>query len=75
MDKHIKPALGVEPWWFTQCKRIEKLNGAIDRYIRHIQEYIHHENHVENYKSIAKWAKEIELLALLLAEMEKGAPR
>lgn len=66
-----KPPLGVSPGWFIHPKRIEELNEAIGRYIKHIKENQHIETHSQHYKIIALWAREIESLALLEAELEE----
>ena len=66
-----KPPLGVSPHWFVYVKRITELYEAIGRYIAHIEQNRHIENHTQHYKVIAQWAKEIEVLSLLLAEIEK----
>lgn len=65
-----KPPLGVAPSWFVHPKRIEELHAAIGRYIEHIKLHKHIESQTEYYKLIAKWAREIEALALLEAELE-----
>jgi hypothetical protein len=67
----IKPPLGVSPHWFTHPKRIKELHDAIGRYIEHIEENRHIEKHSQHYKAIAEWAREIEALALLEAELEE----
>lgn len=67
----IKPPLGVSPSWFIHSKRITELNEAIGRYIEHIKSHQHIEQHSQYYKAIALWAKEIESLALLEAELEE----
>lgn len=66
-----KPPLGVSPHWFVNRKRIEELHEAIGRYIGHIGEHQHIEQHDQYYKAIAMWSREIETLALLEAELEK----
>lgn len=66
-----KPPLGVSPHWFVYSKRIHELHEAIGRYIEHVEEARHIENHSQHYKAIAQWAREIEVLALLEAEMEE----
>lgn len=67
----IKPPLGVCPHWFVHPKRITELHGAIGRFIEHIESNRHIESHTEHYKAIALWAREIEVLALLEAELEE----
>ena len=70
MELCIKPPLGVKPHWFVYRERIVELNEAINRQLEHISAH-HHEIDVrENYKLIAKWAKEIQHLASLEAELE-----
>ena len=65
-----KPPLGVSPHWFVYRRRIEELHEAIGRYIKHIGEHQHIEQHDLYYKAIAMWAREIEVLTLLEAELE-----
>lgn len=67
----IKPPLGVCPHWFVHPKRITELHEAIGRFIEHIKSHQHIENHSAYYKAIALWAREIEDLALLEAELEE----
>ena len=67
----IKPPLGVSPHWFVYRRRMQELNDAIGRYIEHIALNQHIENHSEYYGAIAQWAKEIEALALMEAELER----
>ena len=66
-----KPPLGVSPHWFVYQQRMEELNDAIGRYLNHIKVNHSIENQFLHYGVIAKWAKEIETLALLEAELEK----
>lgn len=66
-----KPPIGVAPHWFVYRKRIEELSDAIRRYIDHISKNYATENHAPHYAVIAEWAKEIETLASLEAELEK----
>lgn len=66
-----KPPLGVCPSWFIHPKRIEELNEAIGRFIKHIKTNQHTETHSQQYRVIALWAREIESLALLEAELEE----
>lgn len=65
-----KPPLGVSPHWFVYLKRIEELHEAIGRYIEYVHNTWHMECKADKYKAIAGWAKEIENLALLEAELE-----
>ena len=72
MAEWIKPPIGVSPHWFVYRTRIEELNKAIGRYLEHIEK-----NHAitetkQDYELIAKWAKEIEALALIEARMCGG---
>ena len=67
----IKPPLGVAPHWFTHPKRIMELHEAIGRFIEHIAATKNIEQHSEYYKVMAQWAREIEVLALLEAELEE----
>ena len=66
-----KPPLGVCPHWFVNPKRMAELNEAIGRFIEHIKSHQHIESHSQHYKAIALWAREIETLALLEAELEE----
>ena len=66
-----KIPLGVSPHWYVNSKRIEELNNAIGRFIEYIKTNQHTQEHVAYYKAIAMWAREIETLALLEAELEK----
>lgn len=70
-----KPPLGVSPHWFMYRRRIEELHEAIGRYLEHIETHQHTEHHEQYYKLIALWAKEIELLALMEAEVEEMEKR
>lgn len=67
----IKPPVGVSPHWFVYPKRMKELHEAIGRYLEHIEQHRHIENHELYYKAVASWAREIETLALLEAECEK----
>lgn len=66
-----KPPLGVSPHWFVYLKRIKELYEAIGRYIEYIEQNRSIELHASHYEVIAEWAKEIEVLALLEAEIER----
>lgn len=66
-----KPPLGVSPHWFYHPKRIIELNEAIGRFLEHIEMNKHTERHDQHYRAIAMWAREMECLALLEAELEK----
>ena len=67
----IKPPLEVAPHWFVYRQRMQELNDAIGRYIEHIALNQHIETHSEHYGAIAQWAKELEDLALMEAELER----
>lgn len=69
MDEWIKPPIGVGPHWFVYRKRIEELNEAIGRYLEHIEKNHHAIYTKQAYECIAEWAKEIEVLALLEADL------
>ena len=66
-----KPPLVVSPHWFVCHQRIKELSDAIGRHIEYIEQHQHTANHSAYYGAIARWAKEIETLALLEAEIEK----
>lgn len=72
MARQDKPPLGVSPHWFVYGKRIEELNEAISRYLEYIKDHQHTVEVTQSYKLIASWAREIESLALLEADLEKG---
>jgi hypothetical protein len=65
----IKPPLGVSPHWFAYPMRIKELHEAIGRFIEHIEKNRHIEDHSQHWKVIAQWASEMEMLALLEAEL------
>ena len=72
MSTYPKPPLGVSPHWFVHRKRIEELNEAISRYLEYAKES---QKAVESsYLLIANWAKEIQCLALLEADLY-GTPK
>ena len=71
MAEYDKPPLGVSPHWFVYCQRIKDLSEAIGRHIEYINQHQHIKNHSAYYGAIAQWAREIEALALLEAEIEK----
>lgn len=72
MAQEKKPPLGVPPYWFVYLKRIKELNEAVGRHAEYIEANQHTEYHSAYYGVIAQWAKEIEALALLLADIEKS---
>lgn len=74
MAERIKPPLGVCPHWFVYRHRIEELNKAISRYLEHIEKKQYIEELKQYYEAIADWAKEIQYLALLEADLH-GAPK
>lgn len=74
MAECIKPPLGVSPHWFVYWHRIEELNKAIERYLDHIEKKQHTQELKQYYESIAEWAKEIQHLALLEADLH-GTPK
>jgi hypothetical protein len=71
MAEHNKPPLGASPHWFVYRQRIKELSDAIGRHIEYIEQRQHTANRSAYYRAIAQWAKEIEILALLEAEIEK----
>ena len=80
MAEWIKPPIGVSPHWFVYRQRIEELNGAITRYLEHIEKKQYTQDLKQEYEAIAEWAKEIQHLALLEADLydtpkERGANR
>jgi hypothetical protein len=50
---------------------MEELNAAIGRYLDYVSETQHIAKKQQMFESIAKWAKEIETLALLESELEE----
>jgi hypothetical protein len=70
MVEYDKPPLGVSPHWFVYRQRIKELSDAIGRHIEYIEQHQHTKNHSAYYGAITQWAKEIEVLALLEAEIE-----
>ena len=74
MAKLIKPPLGVSPHWLVYRQRIEDLNEAIARYLEHIEKKHHIQELKQEYEAIAMWAKEIQYLALLEADLY-GTPK
>lgn len=70
MAEWIKPPLGVSPHWFVYRQRIEELNKAIARYLEHIEKKQHTQELKQEYRAIAAWAKEIQHLALLEADLD-----
>lgn len=66
-----KPPLGVSPHWFVNRERMQELCDAIGRYIEYIEANHHIERIDQYYTAIANWARELEALALLEAELEK----
>lgn len=70
MPNELKPPLGVSPYWFVYQKRITDLYEAMGRYIEHISSN-NHLSTVNEYKLIANWAREIEILASLVAQLEE----
>lgn len=69
MDEWIKPPIGVSPHWFVYHSRMEELNKSIERYLEHIEKHNHTIQTKQYYECIAEWAKEIEVLALLEADL------
>ena len=69
MAELLKPPLGVSPHWFVYRQRIEELNRAIARYLEHIEKKQHTQELKQEYGAIAEWAKEIQHLALLEADL------
>ena len=67
----LKPPLGVSPAWFVYPQRIKELHAAMGRYIEHAEKCRFAKSNVNNYNIIAKWAREIECLALLTAKQEE----
>ena len=74
MAELIKPPLGVSPHWFVYRQRIDELNKAIARYLEHIKKVQYTAELRQEYEAIAEWAKEIQYLALLEADLY-GAPK
>ena len=69
MNAYDKPPIGVSPHWFVYRKRITELNEAIGRQLEYIE---NHQGTIclkSKYQVIAEWAKEIEHLARLEAEL------
>ena len=71
MAEYTKPPLGVSPAWLVYPQRIKELHEAIGRYLDHIEKCRHTESNTKHYELIAKWSREIECLALILAEQEE----
>lgn len=69
MAELVKPPLGVGPHWFVYRQRIEELNKAIARYLEYIEKNQHTKDLKQEYVLIATWAKEIQQLALLEADL------
>ena len=69
MDGDIKPPLGVGPHWFVYKNRIEELNEAIARFLEYINKHQHAITVGRYYEAIEGWAKEIEHLARLEADL------
>ena len=71
MPNELKPPLGVSPYWYVYQKRITELHEAIGRYVEYIST---HKSccSVQEHKLIAKWARELEVLSLLIAELEES---
>lgn len=63
MSEFIKPPIGVSPHWYIHNKRIKELSEAITRYADFIMRYVNVKDERDYYKSIAKWADEIKMLA------------
>ena len=74
MGEWIKPPIGVSPHWFVYRQRIDELNKAIARYLEHIEKKQHTAELKQEYEAIAEWAKEIQHLALLEADL-CGTPK
>ena len=74
MAEWIKPPIGVSPHWFVYRQRIDELNKAIARYLEHIEKKQHTAELKQEYEAIAEWAKEIQHLALLEADLN-GTPK
>lgn len=72
MMEYQKPPIGVSPHWFVYTKRMEELNETIGRYLAHIKSTHHIGETKQCFEVIAQWAKEIEKLALLEAELERS---
>ena len=69
MAELIKPPLGVYPHWLVYRQRIDELNIAIARYLEHTKKVQHTAELRREYEAIAEWAKEIQYLALLEADL------
>ena len=72
MAEWIKPPIAVSPHWFVYQARMDELNKAIARYLEHIKEHHHTIKTKQYYECIAKWAREIEVLALLEAQLDNA---
>lgn len=72
MLEQVKCPLGVSPHWFVYMQRMTELNNAIGRYLEYINERRHTIEARQSYELIAQWAKEIEKLAMLEAELERN---
>lgn len=70
MPNELKPPLGVSPYWYVYQKRIAELHEAIGRYVEYVSTRKAFGTASE-YKLIAKWARELEVLSLLIAELEE----
>ena len=58
--------------WLVYRQRMQEVNKAIIRYIEPIAQNQHIENHSEYDGVIAQWAKEIEALELMKADLERS---
>ncbi len=72
MSTYTKPPLGVSPHGFVYRRRMQELNEAIGRYLDHIVRNGSCEYEAQKYEAIAGWAKEIEHLASLEANLERS---
>ena len=58
------------PNWYVYSQRIYDLNEAINESIIKIKNSASTESHIEDYKLISQWAREITALAELEANIE-----
>ena len=71
MAIYDKPPLGVKPHWIAYRDRIDELNQAISRYLQQIPTLQNITVKCAYYRQISQWAKEIEQLSKLEAELEE----
>ena len=69
--KYEQPPIGAIPHWHKYHERIKELNGAITRYIEHLDKQSHSINtkDIETYELLHKWAFDLSELCKLEANL------